>query len=72
SGDKFVLKVRISSTTAVRFYFETFIYKLPNQEPILEAKATGVWLGKNYRPVPLRAEVLTKLALFNMQHETPT
>ncbi|MED6143976.1 Acyl-acyl carrier protein thioesterase te3, chloroplastic [Stylosanthes scabra] len=48
SGDKFVVKVRISGSSAARLYFDHFIIKLPNQEPILEAKATTVWLDKNY------------------------
>ncbi|KAL2931586.1 Acyl-acyl carrier protein thioesterase ATL4 chloroplastic, partial [Bienertia sinuspersici] len=70
SGDKLFLKVRVSKTTTIRFYFETFIYKLPNQELVLEAKAAVVWLGKNYRPVRVPEEVMSKLILFNKKHET--
>ncbi|XVE84869.1 hypothetical protein DITRI_Ditri17bG0046800 [Diplodiscus trichospermus] len=32
SGDKFVVKVRISDSSAARMYFEHFIFKLPNEE----------------------------------------
>ncbi|QCD90012.1 acyl-acyl carrier protein thioesterase ATL3, chloroplastic-like isoform X1 [Vigna unguiculata] len=64
SGDKFIVRVRISDSSAARLYFEHFIYKLPNQEPILEAKATAVWLDKNYRPVRIPADMKSKLVKF--------
>ncbi|MED6192763.1 Acyl-acyl carrier protein thioesterase te3, chloroplastic [Stylosanthes scabra] len=64
SGDKFVVKVRISGSSAARLYFDHFIVKLPNQEPILEAKATAVWLDKNYRPVRIPAEMKSKFENF--------
>ncbi|KAK7407820.1 hypothetical protein VNO78_09927 [Psophocarpus tetragonolobus] len=60
SGDKFVVRVMISGTSAARLYFDHFIYKLPNQEPILEAKATAVWLDRNYRPIRIPAEMKSK------------
>ncbi|XP_010532033.1 PREDICTED: acyl-acyl carrier protein thioesterase ATL3, chloroplastic-like [Tarenaya hassleriana] len=63
SGDKFVVKVRISGSSAARIYVEHFIYKLPNQEPILEAKATAVWLDKNYRPVRIPPDIRSKFVL---------
>ncbi|CAH2035227.1 unnamed protein product [Thlaspi arvense] len=47
---KFVVKTRISGTSVARIYFEQFIFKLPNQELILEAKGTAVWLDNKYRP----------------------
>ncbi|XP_024023248.1 acyl-acyl carrier protein thioesterase ATL3, chloroplastic [Morus notabilis] len=68
SGDKFVVKVRISGSSAARLYFEHLIFKLPNQEPILEAKATAVWLDKNYRPVRIPPEMRSKLVQF-LRHE---
>nr|XP_023880183.1 acyl-acyl carrier protein thioesterase ATL3, chloroplastic-like isoform X2 [Quercus suber] len=68
SGERFVVKVRISGSSAARLYFEHFIFKLPNQEPILEAKATAVWLDKNYRPVRIPQEVRSKCVQF-MRHE---
>ncbi|KMT08323.1 hypothetical protein BVRB_6g141470 [Beta vulgaris subsp. vulgaris] len=71
SGDKFVVKVRVVDSSAARFFFDHFIYKLPNEEPILEAKATAVWLDKNYRPVRIPPEVRSKLTQF-MRHETST
>lgn len=40
-------------------------------QPILEAKATAVWLDKNYRPVRIPPEVRSKLTQF-MRHETST
>ncbi|KAE9615385.1 putative oleoyl-[acyl-carrier-protein] hydrolase [Lupinus albus] len=64
SGDKFVVKVRVSGSSAARMYFDHFIYKLPNQEPILEAKATAVWLDKNYHPVRIPAEIKSKFVKF--------
>ncbi|KAK7310058.1 hypothetical protein RJT34_07275 [Clitoria ternatea] len=64
SGDQFVVKVRISGSSAARLYFDHFICKLPNQEPILEAKATAVWLDKTYRPVRIPAEMKSKFVKF--------
>ncbi|KAK3026677.1 hypothetical protein RJ639_040704 [Escallonia herrerae] len=64
SGDKYVVKVRVSESSAARLFFEHFIFKLPNQEPILEAKATAVWLDKNYRPVRIPPEVRSKFVQF--------
>ncbi|XP_008243249.1 PREDICTED: acyl-acyl carrier protein thioesterase ATL3, chloroplastic-like isoform X2 [Prunus mume] len=68
SGDKFVIKVRLSGSSAARLYFDHFIFKLPNQEPILEAKATAVWLDKSYRPVRIPPEVKSKFVRF-LRHE---
>ncbi|GMN38591.1 hypothetical protein TIFTF001_007822 [Ficus carica] len=68
SGDQFVVKVRISGSSAARLFFEHLIFKLPNQEPILEAKATAVWLDKNYHPVRLPPELRSKLVQF-LRHE---
>ncbi|XP_004299057.1 PREDICTED: uncharacterized protein LOC101310701 [Fragaria vesca subsp. vesca] len=68
SGDKFVVKVRVANSSAARLYFDHFIFKLPNLEPILEAKATGVWLDKNYRPVRIPPEVRSKFVQF-LRHE---
>ncbi|KAL7001127.1 Acyl-acyl carrier protein thioesterase te3, chloroplastic [Sarracenia purpurea var. burkii] len=68
SGDRFVVKVRISNSSAARLYFEHFILKLPNEEPILEAKATAVCLDKNYRPVRIPSEVKSKFVQF-LRHE---
>lgn len=64
SGDRFVMKVRVSDSSAARLYFEHFIFKLPNQEAILEARATAVWLDKNYHPVRIPAEVRSKFNQF--------
>lgn len=71
SGDKFVVKVRVSDSSAARLFFEHFIYKLPNQEAVLEAKGTAVWLDKNYRPVRVPAEVRSKFTQF-MRHAAST
>ncbi|GFP88798.1 hypothetical protein PHJA_001023500 [Phtheirospermum japonicum] len=64
SGDRFVLRVRVNDSSAVRKFFEHFIYKLPTLEPFLEAKGTAVWLDKNYRPVRIPADVRSKLTQF--------
>lgn len=68
SGDRFVVKVRVSGSSAARLFFEHFIFKLPNQEPILEAKATAVWLDRNYRPIRIPPAVRSKLVQF-LRHE---
>ncbi|KAB1205540.1 hypothetical protein CJ030_MR7G023680 [Morella rubra] len=68
SGDRFVVKVRVSGSSAARLYFDHFIFKLPSQEPILEAKATAVWLDKHYRPVRIPAEFRSKFVQF-IRHE---
>ncbi|KAL8052878.1 hypothetical protein ABFX02_05G034200 [Erythranthe guttata] len=64
SGDRFVVKVRLSDSSAARMFFEHFIYKLPTLEPILEARATAVWLDKKYRPVRIPTEVRSKFVQF--------
>ncbi|XP_021733007.1 acyl-acyl carrier protein thioesterase ATL3, chloroplastic-like [Chenopodium quinoa] len=69
SGDKFVLKVKVSESSAARIFFEHYIYKFPNNEPILEAKSVVVLLGKNYRPVRMPAEVKSKLRQLMMHQE---
>lgn len=68
SGDSFVMKVRVSGSSAARLFFEHFFFKLPNQEPILEAKATVVWLNKNYYPARIPPAVRSKVVQF-LQHE---
>ncbi|THG08453.1 hypothetical protein TEA_014851 [Camellia sinensis var. sinensis] len=68
SGDRFVVKVRVSDFSAARLFFEQFIFKLPNEEPILEARATAVWLDKNYRPVRIPPEVRSKFVQI-VRHE---
>ncbi|KAH1040044.1 hypothetical protein J1N35_041787 [Gossypium stocksii] len=64
SGDKFVVKARISNSSGARLYFEYFIFKMPNEEPILEAKAIVVWLDKNYRPARIPPEFRSKFVQF--------
>ncbi|KAI6686172.1 hypothetical protein NL676_032085 [Syzygium grande] len=68
SGDRFVVKVRISNSSAARLYFDHFIFRLPNSEPILEAKATAVWLDKSYRPIRIPPEIRSKFVQF-VRHE---
>ncbi|PIN01114.1 hypothetical protein CDL12_26379 [Handroanthus impetiginosus] len=58
--DKFVLKVRICELYGARMCFEILIFKLPNLEPILEAKSTVVWLDKNHRPTRIPPEMASK------------
>ncbi|XP_019160307.1 PREDICTED: acyl-acyl carrier protein thioesterase ATL3, chloroplastic-like [Ipomoea nil] len=70
SGDRFVVKVRISDIAAARFSFEHFIFKLPNQEPILEARGVVVWLNKSYRPVRIPAEFRSKFVQFLREVES--
>ncbi|CAL9239858.1 unnamed protein product [Arabidopsis halleri] len=70
SGDKFVVKARISGTSAARIYFDHFIFKLPNQEPILEAKGIAVWLDNKYRPVRIPSSIRSKFVHFLRQDDT--
>ncbi|XP_042024099.1 acyl-acyl carrier protein thioesterase TE3, chloroplastic-like isoform X2 [Salvia splendens] len=63
------LRVRVADSSAVRLFFEHFIYKLPSLEPVLEATATAVWLDKNYRPVRIPAELRSKLVQFQRHEE---
>ncbi|KAK4373310.1 hypothetical protein RND71_008694 [Anisodus tanguticus] len=67
SGDRFVVKVRISDSSAARLFFDHFIFKLPNQEPILEARGIAVWLNKSYRPVRIPSEFRSKFVQFLRQ-----
>ncbi|XP_073131048.1 acyl-acyl carrier protein thioesterase TE3, chloroplastic-like [Henckelia pumila] len=62
SGESFVVKVRICDATAVRLFFEHLIFKLPNLEPIVEARATAVWLDKNYRPGRIPPDMRSKFS----------
>ncbi|KAM7277078.1 hypothetical protein ACFE04_018944 [Oxalis oulophora] len=70
SRDKFVVKMRISGTSAVRVHFEHLIFKLPNNEPILEAKATAVYLDQKYRPKRLPTEFISTLDQFSRRGES--
>ncbi|PWA59559.1 hotDog domain-containing protein [Artemisia annua] len=67
-SDKFIVRVRISNTSAARIFFEHFIVKIPNEEPILEARGTVVWLDKNYRPVRIPSEVRSRIVQY-LRHE---
>ncbi|KAH6802096.1 Thioesterase superfamily protein [Perilla frutescens var. frutescens] len=69
SGDRFVVKVRVSDSSAARLFFEHYIYKIPSLEPIVEARGTAVWLNKNYRPVRIPAEMRSKLVQFQRNEE---
>ncbi|KAF3525250.1 hypothetical protein F2Q69_00051029 [Brassica cretica] len=51
SGDRFVVKTRVSGSSAARIYFDHFIFKFPNLEHVLQAKGVAVWLDNKYRPV---------------------
>ncbi|KAG9152246.1 hypothetical protein Leryth_027410 [Lithospermum erythrorhizon] len=64
SGDRFLIRVKISSMTGARLSFQEHIIKLPNEQAILEANATAVWLDTNYRPVRLPREVRSKVNRF--------
>ncbi|CAH8254472.1 unnamed protein product [Arabidopsis lyrata] len=68
SGCRFVVKTRISGLSVVRIYFEQFIFNLPNQEPILEAKGTAVWLDNKYRPARVPSQVRSYFGHFQRQH----
>ncbi|CAH2065788.1 unnamed protein product [Thlaspi arvense] len=67
SGSKFVIKSRISGTSMTRIYFEQFIFKLPNHEPIVEAKGKAVWLDNKYRPARIPSHIRSNFVLFQRQ-----
>lgn len=54
--DRFVVKVRVSNCSAARIFMEHAIFKLPDRELVVEAKATAVWLDRNYKPVRIPAK----------------
>ncbi|KAI3457581.1 hypothetical protein Pfo_014244 [Paulownia fortunei] len=64
SKDRFVMEVRLYDFSAARLYFEDLIFKLPNLEPILEAKSTVVWLDKNFRPTRIPPDMISKFNQF--------
>ncbi|XP_010461299.1 PREDICTED: acyl-acyl carrier protein thioesterase ATL3, chloroplastic-like [Camelina sativa] len=67
SGFRFVVKTRISGVSVARIYFEQFILKLPDQELILEAHGTGVWLDNNYRPARVPSYIRSNFVHFQRQ-----
>ncbi|CAH8358870.1 unnamed protein product [Eruca vesicaria subsp. sativa] len=69
SGDRFVVKARVSGTSAARIYFDHFIFKLPNLEPILQATGIAVWLDNKYRPVRIPPHLRSKFVQFQRQDE---
>ncbi|XP_010542167.1 PREDICTED: acyl-acyl carrier protein thioesterase ATL3, chloroplastic-like [Tarenaya hassleriana] len=71
SGDEFLMKMKISGSSIARVYFHDFIFKLPNLEPVLEEKATAVWLDKNHRPVRIPSEFCSKFANFLSRETNP-
>ncbi|TVT99984.1 hypothetical protein EJB05_54611, partial [Eragrostis curvula] len=70
SGDRFVVKVRLASIKGIRMIFEHLIERLPNHEQIMEAKATAVCLNKDYRPIRVPPELLSRLQLVSSEDST--
>ncbi|CAK8537426.1 unnamed protein product [Lathyrus sativus] len=64
SGDKFVIRMRLLSFSAACLCFSCFIYKKPNQEPILKANVKAVYLDKSYRPIRIPADMKFKMINF--------
>ncbi|KAG2321891.1 hypothetical protein Bca52824_015104 [Brassica carinata] len=69
SGDRFVVKARVSGLSAARIYFDHFIFKLPNLEPVLEATGVAVWLDNKYRPVRIPPHIRSKFVQFQRQED---
>ncbi|CAA7024340.1 unnamed protein product [Microthlaspi erraticum] len=63
SGNKFVVKSRISGISIARVHFEQFIFKLPNHEFIAEAKGTAVWLDNKYRPSRIPSHIRSNFVI---------
>ncbi|XP_050907788.1 acyl-acyl carrier protein thioesterase ATL3, chloroplastic isoform X1 [Lathyrus oleraceus] len=64
SRDKFIVRIRPLSVSAACFCFSCFIYKQPNQEPILEANVKGVYLNRYYRPIRILKDMKFKMVKF--------
>ncbi|KAK1374598.1 Methylketone synthase IIa [Heracleum sosnowskyi] len=66
SGDRFVVKVRVSKYTVVRVFFEHFVYKITDNglQPVAEQKTTGVWLDTKTRPIRIPAEARSNFFRF--------
>ncbi|KAL8112166.1 hypothetical protein AgCh_019750 [Apium graveolens] len=66
SGDRFVVKVRVSKYTTARVYFEHFVYKITDTglQPVAEQKTTGVWLDTKNRPTRIPAEARSNFFRF--------
>ncbi|KAL0430141.1 UNVERIFIED_CONTAM: Acyl-acyl carrier protein thioesterase ATL2, chloroplastic [Sesamum radiatum] len=60
-GDRFLVRNKIAEWSKTRLFIEQSIVKLPNKEPILEARATTVWLDKNYRPMRIPPEMVAEI-----------
>eukprot|EP00252_Welwitschia_mirabilis_P021229 TRINITY_DN5374_c0_g1_i2.p1 TRINITY_DN5374_c0_g1~~TRINITY_DN5374_c0_g1_i2.p1 ORF type:complete len:228 (-),score=23.58 TRINITY_DN5374_c0_g1_i2:29-649(-) len=68
-GDRFVVTSRISGISVARIYIDHFIYKLPDKKPVLEGKATCVYLDKSYRPTRLPPDFRAKITMFLRKDE---
>ncbi|KAF8080503.1 hypothetical protein N665_0937s0005 [Sinapis alba] len=69
SGDRFVVKTRVSRSSAARIYFDHFIFRLPKLEPVLQATGIAVWLDNKYRPVRIPPHIRSKFVQFQRQDE---
>ncbi|CAF2063219.1 unnamed protein product [Brassica oleracea var. botrytis] len=69
SGDRFVVKTRVSGSSAARIYFDHFIFKFPNLEHVLQAKGVAVWLDNKYRPVRIPPHIRSKFVQFQRQED---
>ncbi|KAL1537657.1 hypothetical protein AAHA92_30146 [Salvia divinorum] len=63
--DRFLFKGRIYECSPARMYLENFIFRLPNQELILENKATAVVLDKSSHPLRLPPFVKSRIDELN-------
>ncbi|MBU0480863.1 MAG: acyl-CoA thioesterase [Proteobacteria bacterium] len=50
SGDRFWIGLNMHKESRLRFVFLQDIYRLPDDKPILKARATGTSLNQNGRP----------------------
>ncbi|KAL0430148.1 UNVERIFIED_CONTAM: Acyl-acyl carrier protein thioesterase ATL4, chloroplastic [Sesamum radiatum] len=61
AGDRFLVKNKIAKWSKTRLFIQQSIVKLPIKEPILEARATIVWLDKNYRPMRIPPKMMAEI-----------
>jgi acyl-CoA thioester hydrolase len=65
SRDRFVVCINVHREGRLRFVFDQDIYKLPDKQPVLNAKVTGVCL-QNGRPV-VPDKVIGALEKYNIE-----
>ncbi|KAF9607861.1 hypothetical protein IFM89_003565 [Coptis chinensis] len=64
SGDRFVVKVRISGSSPLGYSLNMRFSSYQIKSPFSEAKAIAICLDKNYRPVCIPPELQSKVVQY--------